>query len=567
MLGLVGDLFAEVVALAKDLAAEVDDVLGVGVVLGEDERLRHERAAGEQLGLHDVAVGAQDGADLVGHDDGAVEVGGRVIEIVGEDCLPGLARGFAAVVDEEALVHLAAGLVDLGFDAIDVVADIHAIGDGAFMVVFGDAVLVEIGDGLRRGRGGEPDERGVEVFEHLPPEIVDGAVAFVGDDVIEHLDGDGGIVGDVAGAGDAQGGGDFRAREFVPALVHFLPAQDRVKPLDGANGDAADVVDVRRGEVLDVVEFGEEAAGVGRAVAVELVAGLLTEIRAVHEKEDAAGLGVFDEAIGEGAGGECFPRTGGHVDERARAVLGEGLLQAGDGLDLALAHAQRGERMSEGHLRESGAQGVGLSSPFGERLGTMKGEDAAGAGSGIAFVAEESFDAGGFVEERERARQPGGEEVGQVAGRAPRLIGDDRERGAFLLRLEHAESHAVHEQEIVTRTGLERHFAQRNPPPCGEVHRLEILHHPAARSELRVDLLAGPLFWRQVRHEAAFGFGRAMRAANYRAGAALSMFLARRSRAARHHTPRTAHAFVPREDTHFFAPWYRPANAAIMKHP
>ena len=152
VLGLVGDLFAEVVALAEDLAGEVDDVLGVGIVLGEDERLGHERAAREQLGLHDVAVGTQKGADLVGHDDGAVEVGGRVIEIVGED---GLARGagrLAAVIDEEAFVHLAAGLGDLGFDAIDVVADVHAIGDGALVVVFGDAVLVEVGDAARAWR-------------------------------------------------------------------------------------------------------------------------------------------------------------------------------------------------------------------------------------------------------------------------------------------------------------------------------------------------------------------------------------------------------------------------------
>ena len=50
-MGFSGVLFAEIVALAKDLAAEVDDVTSVGVVLDEDECLRHERAAGEQLGL------------------------------------------------------------------------------------------------------------------------------------------------------------------------------------------------------------------------------------------------------------------------------------------------------------------------------------------------------------------------------------------------------------------------------------------------------------------------------------------------------------------------------------
>jgi len=37
---LVGDLLAEVVAFAEDFAADVDDVLGVGVVFAEDEGLR-----------------------------------------------------------------------------------------------------------------------------------------------------------------------------------------------------------------------------------------------------------------------------------------------------------------------------------------------------------------------------------------------------------------------------------------------------------------------------------------------------------------------------------------------
>ena len=111
-------------------------------------------------------------------------------------------------------------------------------------------------------------------------------------------------------------GGDIRAGEVVGTFGEVLPAQNRIEPLDGADRDTADVVEVRRGEVLDVVELGEEAAGVGRAVAVEFVTGLLAEIGAVHEEEDAAGLGVFDEAIGERAGSEGLSRAGGHVDER-----------------------------------------------------------------------------------------------------------------------------------------------------------------------------------------------------------------------------------------------------------
>jgi hypothetical protein len=47
VLRMAGDLLTEVVAFAKDLAGKVNDVLGMRVVLGEDERLRQKRAAGE----------------------------------------------------------------------------------------------------------------------------------------------------------------------------------------------------------------------------------------------------------------------------------------------------------------------------------------------------------------------------------------------------------------------------------------------------------------------------------------------------------------------------------------
>jgi hypothetical protein len=92
-------------------------------------------------------------------------------------------------------------LGDLRFDAINLVADIDAIGHGPFVVIFGDEVLVEETDSLLGGRGGEADEKGVEVFQHLPPEIVNGAMTFVGDHEIERLNGNGGIVGDFLGAG------------------------------------------------------------------------------------------------------------------------------------------------------------------------------------------------------------------------------------------------------------------------------------------------------------------------------------------------------------------------------
>ena len=75
---LVGDLGGEVVALAEHLAGDLDDVVGVRVVLGEDQRLRHLAAAGEDLGEEPVAERLEDGADLVARDDRAVELRSRV---------------------------------------------------------------------------------------------------------------------------------------------------------------------------------------------------------------------------------------------------------------------------------------------------------------------------------------------------------------------------------------------------------------------------------------------------------------------------------------------------------
>ena len=103
------------------------------------------------------------------------------------------------------------------------------------MVVFHDEVLIEEAEGLLVGRGGEADEVGIEVFQHLRPEVVDGPVAFVGDDDVEGLNGDGRIV--VQGlwfleepfeAGD---GGFFVLVRQLPPLEHGIHA------LDGADAD------------------------------------------------------------------------------------------------------------------------------------------------------------------------------------------------------------------------------------------------------------------------------------------------------------------------------------------
>jgi hypothetical protein len=88
--------------------------------------------------------------------------------------------------------------------------------------------------------------------------------------------------------------------------------------------------------------------------------------------------------------------AGGHLDEGAGAVGGEGLFKAGDGVDLALA--ERGS-VQRGELAKAGAEGIGLLDEFEQVLGRVEGEDGARAGVGVALVAEVGFDAGGLVGE------------------------------------------------------------------------------------------------------------------------------------------------------------------------
>jgi hypothetical protein len=123
--------------------------------------------------------------------------------------------------------------------------------------------------------------------------------------------------------------------------------------LNGADSDPAHIINMRRRKALDVVKLCEKPVRIRRTVTVEFVAGLLAEIRAVHQEEDATGLRVFDEAIGERAGREGFARSGRHVYKRTRLVPGEGLLQAINSFNLTIAHAVRREPVGERHLCEA----------------------------------------------------------------------------------------------------------------------------------------------------------------------------------------------------------------------
>jgi hypothetical protein len=83
--------------------------------------------------------------------------------------------------------HAAARLGHPRADLVDLIGHVHPVAHGVLVRVLADHVLVEEGVGVLGGRGGQADERGVEVLEHLAPQRVDGAVALVHHHHVEEL--------------------------------------------------------------------------------------------------------------------------------------------------------------------------------------------------------------------------------------------------------------------------------------------------------------------------------------------------------------------------------------------
>ena len=199
--GVAGDFADEGVAAAEDFAGEGDELVGMGgvgeVIDGEDEGL------GEAAGLLLVFKGVgfdffEDAAVGIRGGDVAFEGGGIELALVFEEVElfgPGIGVDgfdFLAFVEEDAVD------ADFGFNADDVVINQVAFGDGGFVFVAGDDFLKE-GGGVGGGGGGETDFDGVEMVQGATPEGGLGggvaAMAFVGDDEVEGVDGDGELLG------------------------------------------------------------------------------------------------------------------------------------------------------------------------------------------------------------------------------------------------------------------------------------------------------------------------------------------------------------------------------------
>jgi len=76
---------------------------------------------------------------------------------------------------------------DVVLEKADVAALIERVRDQVYPD--DESQEIEEAERLERRRGSEADDAGVKVFQHLPPQVIDGAVAFVGDDEVKHFNG------------------------------------------------------------------------------------------------------------------------------------------------------------------------------------------------------------------------------------------------------------------------------------------------------------------------------------------------------------------------------------------
>ncbi len=355
-------------------------------------------------------------------------------------------------------------------------------------------------------------------------------MGFVGDDDVEGLDGEGGVVGDGLGLSEQVAQGiDALLIVFGRQLAALEHAE---QPLDGADGDARREVELVALQVLDDVFLAELVVVVGRAVLVELFLGLAAQVAPVHQKQHAPGAGELDQAVDEADAGEGLAAAGGHLDQGARLVDLERVLKIADGDDLRGPQAGFDERRQGLQAGEEGG-GCGLSGwacakagagvvgragcggarvhgggrlparlpapagqvlqPGGQGLRPMEGKHGAGAGLRVQAIGEVGLDAGGFKAERQRPAPSG--QAGRQALRIPgRLHFNTGERGALFLGLDHAGGFGVDVQQVVGKAvaGVEGKLADRHATGGVDVGIRHVADMPAGRSKKRVDGLSRP---------------------------------------------------------------------------
>ena len=159
--------------------------------------------------------GPDDGTNLVYRHDVAVKLVGSVGQVLLQLLPTHLPSQPVPSVNVVPGLHGGPLLGDLGADTVGIEVHVHVVSHRLLVGVLHDQVLLEEAECLPGGCRGQSDKEAVEVLQHLPPQVVDGAVTLVGNDDVERLDGDVGVVLD--GRRLAPGARPCGTRKALPA--------------------------------------------------------------------------------------------------------------------------------------------------------------------------------------------------------------------------------------------------------------------------------------------------------------------------------------------------------------
>ena len=183
------------------------------------------------------------------------------------------------------------------------------------------------------------------------------------------------------------------------------------------------------------------------------------------KKQHALGAGELDQTVAQDDREQRLAGAGGHLHERARPVVAQGLLDVHDRLRLGRPNVVDQRR----HVLDAAEEVAFAAGVFGDRvdglrrsvvfhpceqsLRPVKGEDVAAARLGIEPVGEAGFRAGGLVGERQR-RAPGGNTERHALHILLGLLLDAGERMARGFGLDRADRFAVDKERVVRLAGL-----------------------------------------------------------------------------------------------------------------
>ena len=335
-------------------------------------------------------------------------------------------------------------LGDLGADSVDVEVDVHTVDHRFVVAVLHDQILIEESDGPVVGGGRETDEEGVEVEQHLAPDVVDGPVALVDDDEIEVLGWNGRVVFDVGRLVVPRRRRIEGGILFVPAVVLGISLQHRVQALDRRDDDLGGRVDRIGREPLDGVQL-RKLAGIVRWIEIgELVPGLTAQVVAVHQEQDAPGAAVLQQAVDGVDRREGLSGARRHLNQPALITSTERLLQVAQRTPLDGPQARIVERRER---PQPSAHLFRQRRPFRQRLRPGEVEDVTAARCRVEPVGESRARTVRLEHEGQRA-VVSGQIVRQTHRVLPGLLLHAGERASGLC-LDGPDGHAIDVEHVV----------------------------------------------------------------------------------------------------------------------